>query len=390
MTSSIQTHWWHVSAQTPGLEFPSSHWDLPLFQLVKNPDLSWLAQAQEIGQRYDDIVILGTGGSSLGAQTITALAKNTSPRLHFMENVDPQTFEDLFSKITVEKTFFLVISKSGETVETLLQFLTCWEQLSLSPDQCLIITEPHANTLRNLANKLTIACLDHPAVGGRFSCLSIVGLFPAALAGIDVHALLAGAQDMMTSHLPLSGAHHLYHTGKSISVVMPYCDRLRSFARWYAQLWAESLGKAHPKADEYPTTPLAALGTVDQHSLLQLFLGGAPNKAYTIITLDQHHQGHPLHTDAIPLFQGQSLGDLMDAEQRATIQTLVNHHHPVRHIHLSQLDEKTLGGLFMHFILETLHMAHLMGVNPFDQPAVEEGKILAKKYLEEKNARPAA
>ena len=167
---------------------------------------------------------------------------------------------------------------------------------------------------------------------------------------------------------------------------MPYIDRLNTFSLWFRQLWAESLGKKDKSDKPQGITPIQALGTVDQHSQLQLYLDGPRDKLFTIITLDHKDDSFkvqlpPVGHSAVDLFQGKTMGNLMVAEQKATIDTLRRHNCPTRVIELKTLDAKTLGGLMMHYMLETLAMAHLLNVNPFDQPAVEEGKILTHQYL---------
>ena len=168
---------------------------------------------------------------------------------------------------------------------------------------------------------------------------------------------------------------------KPITVLMAYADRLERFTRWYVQLWAESLGK-----DRKGTTPIAALGPVDQHSQLQLFIGGPRDKLFTVVTVAAGGRG-PRIDGALataagePGFAGKTMGDLVAAQGRATAETLARNGCPVRTIHLDGLDEASLGELLMHFMLETIVAAHLLGVDPFDQPAVEEGKVLAKRYL---------
>ena len=162
---------------------------------------------------------------------------------------------------------------------------------------------------------------------------------------------------------------------------MAYADRLERFTRWYVQLWAESLGK-----DGKGTTPIGALGPVDQHSQLQLYIAGPRDKLFTIITVDTAGRGPRIAADLAQLagepdFAGKTMGDLVAAQGRATAETLAKNGCPVRTIHLDRLDEASLGELLMHFMLETIIAAHLLGVDPFDQPAVEEGKVLAKQYL---------
>jgi glucose-6-phosphate isomerase len=168
---------------------------------------------------------------------------------------------------------------------------------------------------------------------------------------------------------------------KSISVLMAYCDRLQRFTHWYVQLWAESLGKGGKG-----TTPVAALGPVDQHSQLQLFIGGPRDKLFTVVTVDGAGHGPRIDGELArlagePGLAGKTIGDLVAAEGRATAETLAKNGCPVRTIHISKLDEESLGELMMHFMLETIIAAHVLGIDAFDQPAVEEGKVLAKKYL---------
>jgi len=162
---------------------------------------------------------------------------------------------------------------------------------------------------------------------------------------------------------------------------MAYADRLERFTRWYVQLWAESLGK-----NGKGTTPVAALGPVDQHSQVQLFIGGPRDKLFTVVTvagagLGPRMDGELAKLAGEPDFAGKTIGDLVAAEGRATAETLAKNGCPVRTVHLGKLGEESLGELLMHFMLETIVAAHLLGIDAFDQPAVEEGKVLAKKYL---------
>ena len=174
------------------------------------------------------------------------------------------------------------------------------------------------------------------------------------------------------------------HRGVNMSVVFPYIDRLASFGLWYRQLWAESIGK-----DGKGTTPLRAMGTVDQHSQLQLYLDGPKDKIYTIVMGAPADQGPVIDTalfddPALSPLRGRRMGDLLDACQRATAETLVAKGRPVRVMRLPRVDERAMGALMMHFMLETVIAAHLFGVDPFDQPAVEQGKVLARRYMEER------
>src|SRR3569623_1886063 len=234
----------------------------------------------------------------------------------------------------------------------------------------------------------------HTGVGGRFSVLTNVGLLPAALLGLDVAAIREGASLALKPVLEKKKAKDvpaalgaalavaLAETkNKGISVVMAYADRLERFTRWYVQLWAESLGK-----DGKGTTPIGALGPVDQHSQLQLFIAGPRDKLFTVITTDRAGKGPRMDKELSKVageadFGGKTIGDLVAAQGRATAETLAKNGCPERTQHVPQIDEESMGELLMHFMLETIIAAHLLGVDAFDQPAVEEGKVLAKKYL---------
>ena len=358
---------------------------------------------------YETVIVLGTGGSSLGGQTLCSLAdvgfgpQDGSPRLYFIDNVDPDTFETLFKRINVNRTGFIVISKSGGTAETIAQFIVCLDAIDQSvgeekaADHVLMIAEPGDNPLRRIAESRGLKMLDHdPGVGGRFSVLSNVGLLPAMISGLNPMAIRSGANRVLKTALKArSPADCEAAVGAAISislfrdkgatttVMMPYADRLSNFGLWYQQLWAESLGK-----DGTGTTPVRALGTRDQHSQMQLYLDGPKDKMFTLLTLDVARTGRPVcasntSDSSLSYLSGRSMGDLLSAEQRATQTTLAQHGCPIRIFRLKELNEEILGGLLMHFMLETIIAAQLLGVSPFDQPAVEEGKRLTRHFLSE-------
>jgi glucose-6-phosphate isomerase len=237
--------------------------------------------------------------------------------------------------------------------------------------------------------------IDHPTgVGGRYSVLTVVGILPAILMGLDVAQLRAGAATVLSQALsgdatdiPAAAGAALHQAlaadGRlSQTVLWAYADRLHTFGSWWRQLWAESLGK-----NGKGSTPVSALGPVDQHSQLQLFRDGPPNSLFTILSTNTEGQGPVApreRADALGLsyLAGRAMGDLVSAEARATAETLARNGRPVRQINLPKVSEATVGALMMHFMLETILMGRLMGVDPFDQPGVEEGKVLARQYLE--------
>jgi glucose-6-phosphate isomerase len=372
---------------------------LPLIKRL-NDDLTEIEAKAEVLKKFDDVVILGTGGSSLAGQAITALRTTIAPRLHFLDNIDSYTFSQTLEKLDKIKTGIIAISKSGNTAETLMQLLTCiqlWDQSKLK-EQFLIVCENTNNAIREVAKKYDISCLDHPNdVGGRFSAFTVVGMLPAFIAGMDAKAFRQGAietVDMLKASTlencaPLIGASiQTVFARQNInqSIMFVYSDRLQLFASWYCQLWAESLGKKNKQNIASGTTPVRALGTVDQHSQLQLYLGGPKDKFFTFITLENQPPLPALSLSgfehpAIMTLGGKKMGDLMIAEQRATIDTMRNQSLPLRQLQIKELDVTNLGALMMHFILETIAAAELQEVDPFDQPAVEDGKKLALEYL---------
>ena len=383
---------------------------LPLLRLPANRDDIAMIEARAEHHRghADAVVVLGTGGSSLGGQALYALADSgfgpsgDSPRLHFLDNIDPHTFDHLFRTVDLARTDFVAVSKSGGTAETLTQLLICLEALADSVgreaarDHVTVITEPADNPLRGIAERWGFTVLDHdPGIGGRFSALTPVGLLPATIAGLDPAAVREGAQGVLYRCLhaeepgtcpPALGA-ALNVAFDRTTVMMPYADRLVPFAMWFRQLWAESLGK-----DGKGTLPVRASGAVDQHSQLQLYLDGPADKLFTIVASGTEGRGRTVpgalagdgRTDYL---SGHSMGDLFAAEALATIDTLAGRNLPVRVLRLERVDEAAMGALMMHFMLETILAAGLLGVDAFDQPAVEEGKRLAREYLAAMRAR---
>ena len=385
---------------------------LPLLRLPeKQDDLAEIrGAAEKLADGATDIVMLGTGGSSLGGQTLAQLANYKVPgvgdfpsgaRVQFIDNLAPHSKAGLQAKLPLASTRFVSISKSGGTAETLMQTiaaLTALKQARVDPRNAMLgISEPvkagKRNGLRELLGKHQVPMLDHdPGVGGRYSALTNVGLLPAAVLGLDIEAIRQGATSALLpvldkkppAQVPAAVGAALavaLSENKNISVLMAYCDRLERFTRWYVQLWAESLGK-----DGKGTTPLAALGPVDQQSQVQLFIAGPRDKLFTVLTVDAAGEGPRMDGELAKLagepgFAGKTIGDLVAAEGRATAETLAKNGCPVRRLHVPVLDEASLGELLMHFMLETIIAAHLLGIDAFDQPAVEEGKVLAKKYL---------
>jgi glucose-6-phosphate isomerase len=396
--------------------------EMGFVSLPSNPELQAEVQrlADSFGQWFETLVVVGIGGSSLGGRALTEAllgphwnqdsdeAREHYPRVHFMENPDPDSVADLLARVDPRRTLFNVISKSGSTAETLAQLLVIESFLARQMEaekvrgHLLFTTDPEAGVLRRMAELRGIPTLPvPPSVGGRFSVLSPVGLLPAAVTGIDIGALLRGAARMADAcrnpvlrENPAGLLATLLHAadveeGRRIHVLMPYHDRLRALALWFQQLWGESLGKRRGGAeseDSVGPTPLPAMGAIDQHSLLQLFMDGPADKV--VLFLRVQERGDPvsipaLHPDepALAYLGGHTLSGLLETERRATAEALRRTGRPSAVIDVERLDAEGLGELLMLFQMATVLAGALYGVDPLDQPGVEAGKILTYGLL---------
>jgi len=380
--------------------------------------------AARVHGRFDDVVVLGIGGSALGPIALrTALLapswnslsdelRGGRPRLHVLDNVDPHTIGALLDRLSLERSLFVVISKSGGTAETMAQYLVVRERLNASTqdakEHLVFVTDPANGALRDIANTERIPALDiPPAVGGRFSVLTPVGVLPAALVGIDTTSLLDGARELAgkcTGTELRSNPAGLFATlqylgdtklGRHIQVLMPYADPLRDLADWYVQLWAESLGKHRSPGDAgVGPTPFGALGATDQHSKVQLFMEGPPDKTVTFIAVGELGSDiviPRLHSNVKELgyLGGHRLGELLSIEQRATAGALARRGRPNMTIHVERVDAHHLGALFMLLEVATIYAGELYGVNPLNQPGVELGKQFTYAMLGRADAEQA-
>ena len=370
--------------------------------------------------KYDDVVVLGIGGSALGPIALrTALrpsgwnmlddkARGGYPRLHVLDNVDPETIVALLGRLQLARTLFIVTSKSGGTAETMAQFVIVHDRITSAKldvaKLMVFVTDPKQGALRPLADRLKVPALDiPPSVGGRFSVLTPVGTLPAALIGIDVQSLLAGAGEMATrcekAELSVNPAgvyamlQWLSDTRlkKSIAVFMPYSDPLRDFAAWFVQLWAESLGKKRPDGTSVGSTPLAALGATDQHAQVQLFMEGPADKTVTFVAVNERSTDVKIpaafpDVKELGYLAGHSLGELIDIEQRATAGALARRGRPNMTFHLDRVDAAHVGELMMLLEIATAYAGQLYGIDAFNQPGVELGKQFAYALL----GRPGA
>jgi len=400
-----------------GVEERKAAGDLGFFDLPYTTD--GVERVEELadgfGQWFEDVVVLGIGGSGLGAVALkeallgplwnarTSEERDHFPRLHVLDNPDPFTVGSLLDHLDPARTMFNVISKSGSTAETMAQYLVArsWIEAAVGADKArghfLFTTDPGRGALRQIGEAEGIPMLPVPEnVGGRFSVLSPVGLLPAAVCGVKPRDLLAGAAHMearcRTDRLqdnPAGVLASLLHDadtrrGRPIHVLMPYADRLRSVALWFQQLWAESLGKAVTLSGEpchSGPTPLASVGATDQHSLLQLLMEGPHDKVVLFVGVDdpgtsieipKRHPGIP----ALAYLGGHTLEELLDVERAATAEALRREARPNATIHLPRVAAEELGQLFMLLQIATVYAGALYGIDPLDQPGVELGKRL--------------
>lgn len=368
------------------------------------------ALADHIQKRFTDVVVLGIGGSDLGARMLVqALAdQHKQPiRVHFAgSSTDPDEVARTLASVNIKHTCINIVSKSGGTLEPMASFLVFRDRLIRAvgkehmPAHIVATTDPSDGALRALAEQEGYMSLTIPSnVGGRFSALSSVGLFPAALAGIDVKKLLQGGRDAVSSfrHTPVehcavsryAGLHTwAFKQGMPIHVLVPYTPKLREFGAWVRQLVGESLGKKKSTKSTKPVgiTPVACLGPEDQHSQLQLWSEGPLDKVITFLevqkfTSDLRTPVAPGIDPVIARFGGKKFSDLVHIERAATAEALRQDRRPNGTITLPRMDAETLGRLILFFELAVAQMGEVLGVDPYNQPGVEKSKKIMKEAL---------
>lgn len=386
--------------------------ELPFYELPHRVEAveELVALAGEIRDQFDNLMVLGIGGSALGTTAIfRALCfghnlkdrhqRGGLPRLFVLDNVDPDGFSAHLALCDPARTCFLVISKSGTTVETTSQFLVArqWIEERVGEryrDHFILITDPESGILRELAEREKFrSCPIPPGVGGRFTAFTPVCLLPLACVGVDIAGLLKGAADFSTfvcrgtletnpAYLNAALQYLAYCKGLKTTVLMPYSDRLKDLADWFRQLWAESLGKKFSTdgtVHHVGPTPVNALGTTDQHSQVQLYMEGPFDKVVTFIAVDSFEQDLPLPdypaSPQMSYLSGHSMAELIRMEQKATAAALVRNRRSNCTIHIPEVTAETVGALIYWFEVQTLFAGYLFDVNPLDQPGVEEGKL---------------
>ena len=357
-----------------------------------------------------DFIHVGIGGSALGPMAVhkalshpyyNALSgeDRRGPRMHFAENTDPATLSAILDLADPDATYVNVVTKSGSTAETMANFLVIRGVLIDSlgdfgfQGRTIATTDPEEGFLKQIADREDMKVLPIPAdVGGRFSVLTPVGLLPAAVAGLDIDALLAGAAQCVdevnergAEHPAVVGAamHYLMDTarGRNVRVMMTYADALERLAAWFVQLWAESLGK-----DGKGSTPHGAVGTTDQHSQVQLYMQGPEDKVIEIVEVEDHPRDLTIpeaydDLEGVGYLGGHTMAELLNVECDATRRALTEAGHPNSTIKLRATNEENLGYVFQALEVQTAIAGSLYGVNAFDQPGVEAGKDITYRRM---------
>lgn len=386
--------------------------DLPIHPIDEEKAL-----AQELRKTYDNLVVIGIGGSALGTRAIyrglrrphsdrfrDGRPRGDALRLFFIENVDPVEIEDLLDSLDLERTVFNVVTKSGTTIETISGMLIVRERLLERFGQdgyrarMICTTGPEQNALRILAEEEGLRTFEiPPGVGGRYSALSAVGILPLLCAGVDVDALLKGAragrdnalhEDLERNVAVLFAAIQatFIERGTGDVVFMAYIPQFADLGEWFVQLWAESLGKTRPDGSAVGPTPIPAIGARDQHSLLQLMMEG-PLERNVVFVEDESMPSTlrvpkaPPALSALKHLGERALSDTLHAEQRGVEAALREAGRPSSTLRLQGVKEETIGAFVITLEMATALTGLLLGINPFDQPGVELGKRYAHGIL---------
>lgn len=351
----------------------------------------------------DYVVVVGIGGSSLGAKAIDRLLrhkKTNNTKLLFLENSDPIAITEILKEVNLERANFVITSKSGSTIETTSIFKYVLSLYGKTPseakDHFFVITDKDSG-LDKFAEKNSIQSFHmYPNVGGRFSVLSAVGLLPLALAGYDIEELLLGARELSESFFAESDKHNLigkafyYAQGskeKNINVIFAYGNEFEELTKWYVQLWGESLGKLNSEEKNVGLTPIGIVGSVDQHSFLQLIMEGPKDKTVTFIKLKDFQCNIEVPDITLDFLEKTdyinkvTFQDLINAQCDATLEAVESKGVDVDLIEIEQLNERSVGYIIYYYELLTSLTGAFLKVNTYNQPGVELGKqILETKF----------
>ena len=348
----------------------------------------------KVKEKFSTMVVCGMGGSSLGAKTINSFARayeKSQHRLVFLDNIDPTMVRQTLENLNWKETVFCFVSKSGTTLETIVFLNLILEELkrrNLPISEHVIFVGDRGKNFEKLANDLGTLFFEIPReVDGRFSVLTSTGLVPAYFVDFEIEELWEGANEVLKNRTEENEAVKLakvkmdnyLNRGRNISVMFTYGNYIYTFAFWYSQLWAESLGK-----NGKGQTPLKALGTVDQHSLVQLFREGPDDKVYQFVKVKEIKWDLklPEETLVFDYIKGKKVSEIFTALYKGTKEALIQTGRPVITLELDRYSGFNLGYLFMLYMVATVTAAQILEVNPFGQPGVELGKKLAKQILE--------
>ncbi len=380
----------------------TGYYNLVYSQNALEDSKKYLQENADFLEQIKYIIIIGIGGSSLGLKAIDSMLKHLPKRknikLRFLEHTDPIAIQKTLNKISPSHTLFITISKSGTTIETssLLKFIINKYHLFEHRKQLIFITDFNSPLWR-FAEEYHFEHFSIDAnVGGRFSVLSHVGIFPLRLLGYDVEKLLGSARKFQDSFLARKEDHLLNKAiflAKNkerypINILFSYSNVFRDFNAWYVQLWGESLGKIDAYGKKVSLTPIGLIGSIDQHSFLQLITQGIMDKTITFLSLNQARYTKPKipklslkYLESTDFVNNTSFAKLLSLQQLATMQTIQNEGIPTDHITISELSEQSVGALIIYFELLTSVIGGILNINTYDQPGVEFGKIRLKEMF---------
>ncbi|WP_300364712.1 glucose-6-phosphate isomerase [Hydrogenimonas sp.] len=382
----------------------AGYYHLPEDSKLLNTEIRAYAASNPLIMDCDTIAVIGIGGSSLGTKAVDAMLRHKTPglkRLVFLENPDPVDISQKFATIEKEKTLFIVVSKSGSTIETMSIFKAAISHFALDLDEKeksrVIVVTDEGSVLCHFADYHGVKAYTIPDnVGGRFSVLSAVGLVPLTLAGYDTCSILQGAADMVArffgrreKHIEKKAAFLATHWETyRMNVLFSYSTCLENFTKWYVQLLGESLGKRNRSGEPIGLTPIGQIGSIDQHSFLQLIMEGPRDKSVTFLKISDFENDLQIpdislkHIEKTDYINAHTFNELINAECDATHQSIVEEGIPVDSITLDKIGERNIGELIVYYELLTSLMGAMLDINTYDQPGVERGKNILMKTFE--------
>ena len=381
----------------------AGYYNLPVNSKLIVTEVQAFMASSEVVKKSDTIVVIGIGGSSLGTKAVDSMLRHKYPnvkRLLFLENPDPVDLERKFSTIEKKRSIFIVISKSGTTVETISIFKAVLKRFDIDlqsddKERVIAITDEGSALCRFVdTHGLKAYTIGHN-VGGRFSVLSSVGVVPLTIAGYDTCSLLAGGAKMVERFFDAKEEHMLIKAAfiatnwreYRMNVLFAYGNLLEDFTKWYVQLWGESLGKIDRCGNRVGPTPIGHIGSVDQHSFLQLVMQGPRDKSVTFLKVEDFEKDMKIpdinleHIQKCDYVNGRSFNELLNAECDATMESVSNEEVPVDMITLDRVDERNIGELILYYELLTSLVGSMLHIDTYNQPGVERGKkILVEKF----------